>query len=216
MTAIGRTPVLRGAAPAARLCARSTRSSKPWRTVAKGGICAYRHRLQRLLPTGFRASRAGAGKRELHRAQPRSRKRLRGRKGLIAGRSWSLRVGTVIDGLRSAAPTAATAKERLGQTRPGCRLPLDREESPIDIATQDLGRVWYACLKVSGASRALRQGGCASERALPIRRHNRLPRSSAFDRVAPPAPVLAWSPARTISPAAPADQIPRDGRRRRL
>ena len=81
-----------------------------------------------------------------------------------------------------AAPTAASAEARLGQTRPGC--PLDGDEPPINVAAQDFRSVWYVRLKVPGTSRALRQRGGASEGALAISRHDRFPRSSAFNRIA--------------------------------
>ena len=44
-------------------------------------------------------------------------------------------------------------------------------------------------LEVSWTSRALRQRGGAGESALSIRRHDRRPRSSAFDGITPPEPV---------------------------
>jgi hypothetical protein len=84
-------------------------------------------------------------------------------------------------------PPQKRGSARLGQ---GIDSPLDREEPPIDIATQDLGRVWYVCLEVSGTSWALRQRGCASEGALSIRRHDRLPRPPAFNRITYSAAML--------------------------
>jgi hypothetical protein len=75
----------------------------------------------------------------------------------------------------------------LGQ---GVDSPLDGDEPPIDIAAQDFRSVWNVHLKVPGTLRALRQRGCASECALPIRRHDRLPRPSAFNRIAPSAAML--------------------------
>ena len=76
---------------------------------------------------------------------------------------------------------------RLGQ---GVHSPLDGDEPPIDVATQDFRSVWYVRLKIPRTSRALRQRGGASEGALAIRRHDRLPRPSAFNRIAVPSAAM--------------------------
>ena len=83
-----------------------------------------------------------------------------------------------------AASTAASAEARLGQTRQGVNSPLDGDEPPIDVAAQDFRSVWYVRRKVPGTTRALRQRGGASEGVLAISRHDRFPRSSAFNRIA--------------------------------
>jgi hypothetical protein len=67
---------------------------------------------------------------------------------------------------------------------------LDAGEPAIDIPVKNPGSVTDGRLEVSRASRARRQRGGAGEGALPVRRHDRGSRSSAFDRIAPPAPVL--------------------------
>jgi hypothetical protein len=67
---------------------------------------------------------------------------------------------------------------------------LDASEPAIDIAVKDLGSVRDRRSELPRASRAFRQLGRAGERVLAIRRHDRPARSSAFDRIATPAPVL--------------------------
>ena len=67
---------------------------------------------------------------------------------------------------------------------------LDASEPAIDIAVKDLGASGIDALRSRGRRRALRQLGRAGESALAIRRHDRPPRSSAFDGIATPAPVL--------------------------
>jgi hypothetical protein len=84
-------------------------------------------------------------------------------------------------------PAPKRCSARRGQ---GVDSPLDGVEPPIDVAAQDLRSVWYVRPKVPGTSRALRQRGGASEGALTIRRHNRLPRPSAFNRIPPPAAMF--------------------------
>jgi hypothetical protein len=102
-------------------------------------------------------------------------------------------------------PAQKGGSARLGQ---GVDSPLDGDEPPIDVAAQDFGSLRYVRLKVPGTSRAFRQRGCASKRALPMRRHDRLPRPSTFNRIAQPAAMLSRSPARTISSAAPCRSDP--------
>ena len=90
-------------------------------------------------------------------------------------------------GRRRLRPAQKRGSARLGQ---GVDSPLDGDEPPIDVAAQDFRSVWYVRLKVPGTSRALRQRGGASEGALAISRHDRFPRSSAFNRIAPSAAML--------------------------
>jgi virulence-associated protein VagC len=90
-------------------------------------------------------------------------------------------------GRRRLRPAQKCGSARLGQ---GVDSSLDGDEPPIDVAAQDLGSVWYVRLKVPGTSRASRQRGGASEGALAISRHDRFPRSSAFNRIAPSAAML--------------------------
>jgi hypothetical protein len=96
---------------------------------------------------------------------------------------------TVIDRLRSAAPTAASAKRGSAKLGQGVDSPLDGDEPPIDVA-QDFESVWYVRLKVPETSRALRQRGGAGEGALAISRHDRLSRPSAFNRITLSAAVF--------------------------
>ena len=84
-------------------------------------------------------------------------------------------------------PAQKCCSAKLGQ---GVDSPLDRGEPPVDVAAYDFGSVWYVFLKVSGTSRALRQRGGAGEGALAIRGHDRHPRPSAFNRIAPSAAML--------------------------
>ena len=84
-------------------------------------------------------------------------------------------------------PAQKRGSAGLGQ---GVHSPLDGDEPPIDVAAQDIRGIWYVRLKVPGTSQALRQRGGAGEGALAIRRHDRLPRPSAFNRIAPSATML--------------------------
>jgi hypothetical protein len=90
-------------------------------------------------------------------------------------------------GRRRLRPAQKRGSARLGQ---GVDSPLDGDEPPIDVAAQDFRSVWYVRPKVPGTSRALRQRGGASERVLAISRHDRFPRSSTFNRIAPSAAML--------------------------
>ena len=84
-------------------------------------------------------------------------------------------------------PAQKRGPTRLGQIVDSA---LDGGEPAIDIAVKNFGSVRDRRLEVSWTSRALRQRGRAGESALAIRRHDRRPRSSAFDGIATPALVL--------------------------
>jgi hypothetical protein len=84
-------------------------------------------------------------------------------------------------------PTQKGGPTRLGQVVDSA---LNGGEPSIDIPVKNLGSVRDRRLEVSWTSRALRQRGGAGESALSIRRHDRRPRSSAFDGITPPEPVL--------------------------
>jgi len=75
----------------------------------------------------------------------------------------------------------------LGQ---GVDSPLDGDEPLIDVAAQDVRSVRDVSPKITRTPRALRQRRGASEGALAIRRHDRLTRPSAFNRVASSAAML--------------------------
>jgi hypothetical protein len=82
--------------------------------------------------------------------------------------------------------------QKRGPTRLGLVVhsALDGGEPAIDIPVKKFVSVRDRQLEVAWTSRALRQRGGAGESALAIRRHDRRPRSSAFDGIAPPEPVL--------------------------
>jgi hypothetical protein len=92
--------------------------------------------------------------------------------------------------LRSAVPAAASAGARTGQMRPRCR-PRAR---PGRTTHRNCRAKILAASGTSGlspgTSPTLRQCGGASWGALAIRRHDRRPRPSAFNRIAPPVAML--------------------------
>jgi hypothetical protein len=113
--------------------------------------------------------------------------RMEGNIMALIGEKWSELSLLDCGRRRRLRPALKRGSARLCQ---GVDSPLDGDEPPIDVSTQDLGSVQYVRLKVPGTSRALRQRGGASEGALAIRRHNRLPRPSAFNRIPPSTPML--------------------------